>query len=818
MKIFTLFLMATLVTMGFNSLEAQQTSVMRNETLSNNDRLSSEDGNFYATIEQEEGTATSGQIVVRKAGDNSLVWGINNYASRIEAKNREGRFCIDLLDRSYANWCTEVTGSEIVLTNQGQLILKDENENVLWSSPEVIRITGKVVNERTRPIEGVEIVYSNNLDYIMGGNIIFTSAKTDQAGNYAIYATTGAELYFNADYYRQGGEVVDTSEVLDVTLKAPEPFYGAPSTDQFFTGLCDIEVGYYNNLDGDFQAYNADNEYALPLDEDMKLPYVQSEPGKIAVLKITEDIPGIDFLDPPYTAKSGSFGFMLATMPEDIQQSAIRFVPQHDGRYSFKWESVLLTDNEDISIPLIIRGEADGALVNASKEIKPMQINADEFSYKMKAGEYLEFIVNIEFPNDDFEPVAILNLDVNQETPEPIGKWIFEGPVPTRDLQGNFGVLQLEGAEISNGSLSVGENKWAKSEEYNAEQTLQEKTLVSWVKLDNISQKGGSALTIDTGEDLFNGIVYGEVKDQVWMAGSNNFTRTNSRDEMPDAEETATTLGAFHQIAIVFKPIDSQTKTQITIYWEGVEIDQYTANSVATFPTEGLFALFGKRHHYNSGATPGNPWLYGQIEEAHVYDKALTCAQIRTLYDVFLSKQVISRVTRTADFIASSANIQIKEEFNLETINNIRFGEFLGGLNIGEHFQLVSAVSLSEEHEGLYALDCENRAKLVLVVQIPGEEPVLIKNRQELREAFAPIESPEEALSFVHLHEGGLPASVLDGDDPLFKYMEKNAHVKAVGNDQYEVNLIVYDPCGWHGEKAITSYIVDRNGIIKKQN
>ena len=46
----------------------------------------------------------------------------------------------------------------------------------------------------------------------------------------------------------------------------------------------------------------------------------------------------------------------------------------------------------------------DGALVDTPKgNTKPMQINVTEFSYKMKAGVTFEFILNIEFPNDDFE-------------------------------------------------------------------------------------------------------------------------------------------------------------------------------------------------------------------------------------------------------------------------------------------------------------------------------------------------------------------------------------------------------------------------------
>ena len=50
------------------------------------------------------------------------------------------------------------------------------------------------------------------------------------------------------------------------------------------------------------------------------------------------------------------------------------------------------------------------------------------------------------------------------------------------------------------------------------------KTLVSWVTLDNLTQRGGSALTIQSG-DRFDAIVLGEKVRGRWMAGSDYFRR-----------------------------------------------------------------------------------------------------------------------------------------------------------------------------------------------------------------------------------------------------------------------------------------------------
>ena len=54
-----------------------------------------------------------------------------------------------------------------------------------------------------------------------------------------------------------------------------------------------------------------------------------------------------------------------------------------------------------------------------------------------------------------------------------------------------------------------------------------DKTLVSWVCLANTTQQGGSALTIQRG-DQFDGIVFGERAAGKWMAGSDFFDRTQA--------------------------------------------------------------------------------------------------------------------------------------------------------------------------------------------------------------------------------------------------------------------------------------------------
>ncbi|MHC4073745.1 MAG: hypothetical protein ACYTGS_17210, partial [Planctomycetota bacterium] len=59
---------------------------------------------------------------------------------------------------------------------------------------------------------------------------------------------------------------------------------------------------------------------------------------------------------------------------------------------------------------------------------------------------------------------------------------------------------------------------------------ITDKTLVVWVSPANLTQKGGSALTInDTTVDRFDGVIFAELESSVWMPGSNNHSRTQKK-------------------------------------------------------------------------------------------------------------------------------------------------------------------------------------------------------------------------------------------------------------------------------------------------
>jgi len=145
-----------------------------------------------------------------------------------------------------------------------------------------------------------------------------------------------------------------------------------------------------------------------------------------------------------------------------------------------------------------------------------------------------------------------------------------------------------------------------------------DKTLVAWVAPANLSQQGGSALTLQSG-DQFDAIVLGERARGKWMAGSNYFRRTQ-KDQDANAVETAGP-DALVQVAIVYEG------DHVRIYRNGEAYAAYQAENVDLLRIENHIAVFGLRH---VGAGTGTP-LAGSIEDARIYGRALSAEEIRSL-------------------------------------------------------------------------------------------------------------------------------------------------------------------------------------------
>jgi len=149
-------------------------------------------------------------------------------------------------------------------------------------------------------------------------------------------------------------------------------------------------------------------------------------------------------------------------------------------------------------------------------------------------------------------------------------------------------------------------------------QTLTDKTLVAWVYLANIDQRGGSALTLDNLAGAFDGIVFGEIAPGKWMAGSNYFSRTPKDQSAWPAE--AADPQTLIRMAVVYKG------KEVTLYRDDRQYAQYTIEQPQPFGPNCAIVM-GRRHL----EATNRAYLAGAIDEARVYDTALSGEQVAAL-------------------------------------------------------------------------------------------------------------------------------------------------------------------------------------------
>jgi len=149
--------------------------------------------------------------------------------------------------------------------------------------------------------------------------------------------------------------------------------------------------------------------------------------------------------------------------------------------------------------------------------------------------------------------------------------------------------------------------------------TICDKTLVAWVRLANLSQRGGSALTLIDDRERFDAIVFGERVPGRWMAGSDFFRRTPS-DQTAHPSETADER-TLVRIAIVY---DGDV---ITTYRDREQYVRYQIDQPQSFSIDDT-VLIGLRYVGHMGEIG---FLAGAIEEARIYDTALDAKTVAAL-------------------------------------------------------------------------------------------------------------------------------------------------------------------------------------------
>ena len=193
------------------------------------------------------------------------------------------------------------------------------------------------------------------------------------------------------------------------------------------------------------------------------------------------------------------------------------------------------------------------------------------------------------------------------EAPKPSLRWNFADG--WKDAIHGITAHPKSGARIENGVLVVSGGGHAVTDMMPI--SLQEKTLEAWVKLDNLNQRGGGVVTIQSPNgSIFDSIVYAEREGRRWLAGSNGFKRTKS---FGGSEEKETDKDFVH-VAITYL-----SDGTITGYRNGLPYGKSYRTGKSSYPKGNSILSFGVRHL----PADSRRALHGRIREVRVYDRAL---------------------------------------------------------------------------------------------------------------------------------------------------------------------------------------------------
>ena len=233
--------------------------------------------------------------------------------------------------------------------------------------------------------------------------------------------------------------------------------------------------------------------------------------------------------------------------------------------------------------------------------------------------------------------------------PQPLARWSFDKDA--RDQLGSLHGELLGGATLRNGRLIL-DGKDAHLRTAPLGRELREKTLEAWVALTTLDQAGGGVLTVETSNGtVFDAIVFGEKSPRKWVNGSNNFLRSRTLDGVTETAKPG---------ELVYLAVTYRADGTIAFFRNGQPYDapHRPDAPLVTFPADAHL-LLGRRH---TGG--GRAFLAGEIDEARLYDRALTAEEIAASFKagpIGVSPEEIAKAMtpeQTAKHAALSADLK----------------------------------------------------------------------------------------------------------------------------------------------------------------
>lgn len=236
--------------------------------------------------------------------------------------------------------------------------------------------------------------------------------------------------------------------------------------------------------------------------------------------------------------------------------------------------------------------------------------------------------------------------------PKPTARWDF-----TKGLRDEIGGLdaKLHGdAKLTSDGLHVGGTGFASTPSLRS--AVKAKTLAAVVRLDNLTQRGGAAISLQSANgNVFDAIVFGEREPKRWLSGSDFFRRTQ---DLKGSDETDTKTV---HVAITFAADGT-----INGYRNGVPYGKpYKVKELLAFEPGEAHFLFGLRH-----SPPGvGKHLIGTIVRAEFYDRALTSVEIAATAGVVVDFVSDAEVVKRLDGDSAARRDELKRQMQKLEVN-----------------------------------------------------------------------------------------------------------------------------------------------------
>ena len=217
----------------------------------------------------------------------------------------------------------------------------------------------------------------------------------------------------------------------------------------------------------------------------------------------------------------------------------------------------------------------------------------------------------------------------DSERPRPIARWDFDD---LTDALGGLPIKTHGAAELRDGALVVdGQSGFAATIPLTHD--VRAKTLQAWVRLADLQQRGGAAISMQSLDgQSFDAVVFGEQQPGEWLSGSNTFVRTQSFN---GPTETAASERPV-RVTITYA-----TDGTIAAYRDGAPYGRaYRAAEPVLFAAGLAQVVFGLRH----SPAGGNRLLKGEILQAELYDRALTAAEVAAAGDEVSTAAIIAQL------------------------------------------------------------------------------------------------------------------------------------------------------------------------------